>query len=161
LSLVVRAAQPEDAQTILGFIRALAEYERLASRMKADEQRIRDTFFGKNPRVFCNLAEIAEESVGFSVWFYNYSTFLGRHGIWLEDIFVKPERRGRGVGKALFGALAERCRAENLGRLEWSVLDWNRPSIEFYRSLGAECLDDWRTYCLTGAALARLAASAA
>jgi GNAT superfamily N-acetyltransferase len=110
--------------------------------------------------VFCDIAEAGGAIVGFALWFYNYSTFVGRHGIWLEDLFVVPERRGGGVGKALLAALARRCTEESLGRLEWAVLDWNEPSIGFYRSLGAVALDDWRTFRLDGAALSRLAGGA-
>jgi GNAT superfamily N-acetyltransferase len=142
----------------LAFIRALAEYERLADQVEADEEYIRATLFGPNPKVFCHLAEWAGEPAGFALWFYNYSTFLARHGIWLEDLFVHPELRGKGVGKALMKVLAQRCAAEGLGRFEWPVLDWNEPSIRFYRSLGAVRMEEWQTYRLSGPELARLAA---
>jgi GNAT superfamily N-acetyltransferase len=156
LSLIVREAKPGDAATILHFIKGLAQYERMLPRVEADEARIRETLFSERPRAFCDLAEWEGKAVGFALWFYNYSTFLGRHGIWLEDLFVAPEWRGKGIGKALLARLARRCSDEGLGRLEWSVLDWNEPSIQFYRSLGAKPLDDWTSYSLTGDALKRL-----
>jgi GNAT superfamily N-acetyltransferase len=156
----IRPAQEDDAAAILALIRALAAYERLADRLEIDEARLRAALFGAKPRVFCDIAEAGGAIVGFALWFYNYSTFVGRHGIWLEDLFVVPERRGGGVGKALLAALARRCTEESLGRLEWAVLDWNEPSIGFYRSLGAVALDDWRTFRLDGAALSRLAGGA-
>jgi len=157
MSVSVRAARPADAAVILGFIRALAEYERLAHEAQASLADVERDLFGPAPRVFCDIAEAEGEAVGFALWFYNYSTFRGRHGIWLEDLFVVPESRGRGAGKALLKRLAERCAAEDLGRLEWAVLDWNAPSIAFYDSLGAAALDDWTTRRLTGEALRRLA----
>jgi len=157
MSVSVRAAGPADAAVIVGFIRALAEYERLAHEARASLADVERDLFGPAPRVFCDIAEAEGEAVGFALWFYNYSTFRGRHGIWLEDLFVVPESRGRGAGKALLKRLAERCAAEDLGRLEWAVLDWNAPSIAFYDSLGAAALDDWTTRRLTGEALRRLA----
>ena len=160
MTLLVREARPSDAAAILSLIRALAEYERLAHEAMVDEPAIRSTLFCENPRVFCNLAEVEGAVVGFALWFYSYSTFLGRHGIWLEDLFVVPERRGAGIGKALLASLARRCATENLGRLEWVVLGWNKPSIAFYRSLGAVSLDDWRTFRLAGAALSHVAEGA-
>ena len=157
MSVSVRAAGPADAAVIVGFIRALAEYERLAHEARASLADVERDLFGPAPRVFCDIAEAEGEAVGFALWFYNYSTFRGRHGIWLENLFVLPESRGRGAGKALLKRLAERCAAEDLGRLEWAVLDWNAPSIAFYDSLGAAALDDWTTRRLTGEALRRLA----
>jgi GNAT superfamily N-acetyltransferase len=113
--------------------------------------------FGPAPRVFCDIAEIDGAPVGFALWFYSYSTFRGRHGIWLEDLFVRPEQRGAGAGLALLKALARRCADQDLARLEWSVLDWNAPAIGFYDSLGALTMDEWTTRRLTGAALEALA----
>lgn len=159
MSLTIRAAKPEDAGAVLTFIKALAEYERLAEAVQADEARLHATLFAADPRVFCDLAELDGKPVGFALWFYNYSTFLGRHGIWLEDLFVFPEHRGSGVGKALLAELAARCMREELGRLEWAVLNWNEPSINFYRGLGAVPLDAWTSYRLTGEPLTRLAAT--
>ena len=156
--LKLRPAQPDDAPTIFALVRELAEYERLAHEVEATEADLARALFGPIPRVFCDLAEWDEETAGFSLWFYNFSTFRGRHGIYLEDLYVRPERRGRGVGKALIAALARRCADEGLARLEWAVLDWNAPSIAFYESLGARPLDDWTVYRLTGDALRTLGA---
>lgn len=153
----VRAAGPEDLATIHGFILDLAEYERLAHEAEATQADLERDLFGPAPRVFCDIAEIDGAPVGFALWFYNYSTFRGRHGIWLEDLFVRPERRGAGAGLALLKALARRCAHEDLARLEWSVLDWNAPAIGFYDSLGALTMDEWTTRRLTGAALEALA----
>jgi len=157
--LVIRAAVPADAGLIFGFIQALAEYEKLAHEVVATEADVARDLFGDAPRLFCDIAEADGVPVGFAVWFYNYSTFRGRHGVWLEDLFVLPEARGLGAGKALLRALAQRCEAEGLARLEWSVLDWNAPSIAFYDSLGATAKTDWITRRLTGPALEALAAS--
>jgi GNAT superfamily N-acetyltransferase len=156
LSLVIREAKRDDAGLVLRFIRALAEYERLLAAVEADEDQVRTTLFADSPRVFCLIAEIDGAPAGFALWVYNYSTFLARHGIWLEDLFVHPQFRGRGVGKALLGALARRCIDEGLGRLEWAVLDWNEPSIAFYRALGAREMSEWRIFRLAGEALGRL-----
>lgn len=153
----VRAAEPEDLATIHGFILDLAAYERLAHEAEATLADLKRDLFGPAPRVFCDIAEIDGAPVGFALWFYTYSTFRGRHGIWLEDIFVRPERRGAGAGLALLKALAGRCAHEDLARLEWSVLDWNAPAIGFYDSLGALTMDEWTTRRLTGAALEALA----
>lgn len=157
MTVSVREATPADAGLILEFIRALADYERLLSECEASEADVRRDLFGETPRVFCDIAERDGEPIGFALWFHNYSTFRGRHGIWLEDLFVVPEARGSGAGKALLRRLAERCVVQDLGRLEWAVLDWNAPSIAFYDSLGASALDDWTTRRLTGEALKRLA----
>lgn len=155
--LEIREATAADAGLILEFIRALADYERLLHEVEANEGDIVRDLFGPRPKVFCDIAEADGTPVGFALWFYSYSTFRGRHGIWLEDLFVKPEVRGLGAGKALLKRLAERCVEQGLGRLEWAVLDWNAPSIAFYDSLGASALDDWTTRRLTGEALERLA----
>jgi GNAT superfamily N-acetyltransferase len=159
MSLTVRPARPEDAAAILGFIHALADYEKLGHEADLTLGDVEASFFGAAPRVFCDIAEMDGKSVGFAVWFYSYSTFRGRHGIYLEDLFVAPEARGLGAGKALLAGLARRCRDERLPRLDWAVLDWNAPSIAFYDSLSAEALDGWTTRRLTGAPLERLAAS--
>ncbi len=153
----VREAGPDDLATIHGFILDLAAYERLAHEAQATLADLERDLFGPAPRVFCDIAEINGAPVGFALWFYNYSTFRGRHGIWLEDLFVRPERRGAGAGLALLKALARRCADEDLARLEWSVLDWNTPAIGFYDSLGALAMDEWTTRRLTGAALEALA----
>ena len=144
MSVVVRDAVRADAPQIIRFIEALAEYERLSHEAVATVADIERELFGPSPKVFCQIAEWNGQPAGFALWFYTFSTFLGRHGIWLEDLFVNPDMRGHGLGKALLVDLAQRCVRENLGRLEWAVLDWNQPSIDFYRSQGAVFMDDWR-----------------
>jgi GNAT superfamily N-acetyltransferase len=156
LSFVIRSAEPRDAPAILRLIKALAEYEKLLEYFETDESRIRETFFGERPRAFCDVAEAAGEVVGYAVWLYSYSTFSGRHGIYLEDLFVLPEHRGAGIGKAMLLRLAKRCVAEGLGRLDWAVLDWNESSIGFYRSLGATPSEGWTSFGLRGEALERI-----
>jgi GNAT superfamily N-acetyltransferase len=156
MSLTIRPARPDEAGLVLGFIRELAEYEKLSHEVKATEAELAASLFGPNPRVACDIAEWDGEPVGFAVWFYTYSTFSGRHGIWLEDLFVRPEQRGRGIGKALIAGLAKRCVAEGLPRLAWWVLNWNEPSRAFYRSIGAAAMDEWTVKRLDGEALARL-----
>ena len=158
MSVTVRVATLADAPLILSFIRELADYERLLHEVEATEADIRRDLFGENPRSFCEIAEHDGRPVGFALWFYNYSTFRGRAGIYLEDLFVRPEARGAGAGKALLANLARRCLDENLGRLEWAVLDWNAPSIAFYDSLGAAAMDEWIVRRMTGDALRKLAA---
>ena len=157
MSLVIRSAMPADAGLVLTFIRELAEYEKLLHEVEACEDDIARDLFGEQPRVFCEIAEWGGEPVGFALWFYTYSTFQGRHGLYLEDLFVRPAQRGRGIGKALLANLARRCLDEGLGRLRWWVLNWNEPSIAFYRSLGAEARPEWTTFDLSGEALHRLA----
>jgi GNAT superfamily N-acetyltransferase len=157
VSPAIRPARPGDAALVLAFIRELAAYERLAHEVVAGEADIDRALFGENPRAFCDIAEWEGAPAGFALWFYNFSTFRGRHGIYLEDLFVRPEHRGRGIGRALLAGLARRCVAEDLPRLEWWVLDWNEPALAFYRSLGAAPMDEWTVQRLTGEALARLA----
>jgi GNAT superfamily N-acetyltransferase len=157
MSLTIRTAEPADAALVLAFIRELAEYERLSHAVTASEADIGEALFGASPRVFCDLVESDGETVGFALWFYNFSTFVGRCGLYLEDLYVRPSARGLGAGKALLRTLARRCVDERLGRLEWAVLDWNAPAIGFYDSLGALSLDDWRIRRLTGEALQALA----
>jgi GNAT superfamily N-acetyltransferase len=154
---VIRPATPADVATIAALIRALADYERLADQVVLDEARLAEHLFGPRPFVEALLAEEAGEVVGFALFFHNYSTFLGRPGLYLEDIFVRPSSRRRGHGRALLAALARIAVARGCGRLEWSVLDWNAPSIAFYRALGAQSQDAWTTFRLTGPALAALA----
>lgn len=153
----VRPAVPADGALIYGFIRSLAEYEKLLDEVEATQDDIAGHLFGENPRAFCDIAEADGRPVGFALWFYNYSTFRGRHGIYLEDLFVVPEARGLGAGKALLRRLAQRCEAEGLARLEWSVLDWNAPSIAFYDSLGATAQTEWIVRRLSGEPLKALA----
>lgn len=153
----IRTATEEDIPLILSFIKALAEYERLSHKVVADEAKLRATVFG-NPR-FADVI-IAEDDgtpAGFALFFHNYSTFLAAPGIYLEDLFVKPEYRGRGYGKALLARLARIAKDRGCGRVEWAVLDWNEPSINFYRGIGAASLDDWKIFRLTGDALEALA----
>ena len=159
MSVSIRVATAGDAPLLLEFIRELAEYERLLHEVEVTEADVRRDLFGENPRCFCDIAELDGQPVGFALWFYNYSTFRGRAGIYLEDLFVRPEARGVGAGKALLRRLAQRCVEADLGRLEWAVLNWNAPSIAFYDSLGASKMDDWTVRRLDGEALAALAAS--
>jgi len=156
----IRQAVVDDVATIHQLIRDLAHYERAPEMARATPEQLHESFFSDAPNVFCDLIESDEgEVAGFAVWFLNYSTWTGTHGIFLEDLFVKPEFRGRGYGKALLIHLARECVAKGYHRLKWTVLDWNKPSIDFYRSLGAEALDEWIEYRLTEGALAALAAS--
>jgi len=154
----IRPAAPADAPVIHGFIRDLADYEKLLHEMDASQADIAAMLFGPSPRAFCDIAENDGRPIGFALWFYNLSTFTGRHGIYLEDLFVRPEARGLGAGKALLAGLARRCVDEGLTRLEWAVLDWNAPSIAFYDSIGAAAKTEWITRRLSGEALAKLAA---
>ena len=157
--LRIRPAAPADRELVFAFVRELAAYEKLADEVKATSADIERALFAANPRVFCDIAEWDGVAAGFALWFYNFSTFRGRHGIFLEDLFVRPAFRGKGLGKALLAHLAARAVAENCSRVDWSVLDWNAPSIAFYKSLGAEAQDAWTGYRLTGEALERLAQS--
>ena len=143
--------------TILHFIKELASYEKLLHEVVATEEDIADTLFGKDPKAFCVLAKAAEKPVGFALCFYNYSTFQGRYGIYIEDIYVDENYRGHGIGKGFFYYLAEKAERENCGRVQWWVLDWNEPSIEFYKSLGAKPMDEWTVFRLEGEALKALA----
>jgi GNAT superfamily N-acetyltransferase len=153
----IRSAQPGEAPLVLAFVRELAEYEKLSHEVRATEAMIEAALFGDNPRVFCDIAEWDGVAVGFAVWFLNFSTFSGKHGLYLEDLFVRPALRGKGIGKALMMHLAQKCVANSWSHFQWAVLDWNTPSIGFYKSLGAEMLDEWTGVRLSGAALARLA----
>lgn len=153
----IRPARPEDAGLVHALILELADYERLAHEAVVSPADVEHALFGDPPRAFCDVAWDGETGIGFALWFYNFSTFVGRAGIWLEDLYVRPHARGLGAGKALLANLARRCRDEGLGRLEWAVLDWNAPSIAFYDSIGAAALTDWTTRRLSGEAIARLA----
>jgi len=159
MSLTIRSARPDDAGLVLHFIKALAEYEKLSHEAVATEADILRDLFAPDPKVFCEIAEWEAEPVGFTLWFYTYSTFQGRHGIWLEDLFVDPSMRGKGIGKSLMINLARRCVAEGLGRFEWWVLDWNEPSIEFYKSQGGVMQDEWTKVRVDGEALLALGRS--
>lgn len=154
---MIRPATLADVPSIARLIRALAEYEKLAHAVVLEEASLREHLFGPRPFAEVLLAEAAELVIGFALFFHNYSTFLGKPGIYLEDLFVMPEHRGRGHGKALLVELAEIAIARGCGRVEWSVLNWNEPSIHFYRALGAAPMDEWTVFRLTGDALERLA----
>ncbi|MEQ1770651.1 MAG: GNAT family N-acetyltransferase [Devosia sp.] len=159
MTIAVRDAVRADAASILGFINALADYEKLRHESVATEADLVRDLFGPRPKVFCQIAERDGEGVGFALWSYTYSTFQGRHGIWLEDLFVPEALRGAGVGKALLTDLAQRCVREGLGRFEWAVLDWNQPSIDFYIAQGAVFMDEWRRARVSGEALLKLGAA--
>jgi GNAT superfamily N-acetyltransferase len=157
MSLVIRSVRPGEAPLVLGFVRELAEYEKLTHEAVATEADIDVALFGATPRIFCDIAEWDGAPVGFALWFLNFSTFSGRAGIYLEDLFVRPAFCGKGIGKALMIHLAKRCGENGWGHFQWSVLDWNAPSIEFYKSLGAVMLDEWTGVRVSGEALKRLA----
>ncbi len=153
MSLTIRTARPEDSSLVFALVRELADYEKLTAAVDATQAQIAAALFSAQPRLFCDIAEWNGEPAGFAVWFLNFSTFRGRHGIYLEDIFVRPTFRRRGIGKALLARLAKRCVDEGYARFEWAVLDWNAPSIAFYCSIGAEVMGDWRICRLSGQAL--------
>ena len=152
----VRPAVPDDAAHILRLIRGLAEFEHLAGEVAITVADIRRDYFGPSPRIFADIAEVDGEPAGIALWFYTYSTFRGRHGIFLEDLFVEERVRGKGVGKALLANLAARCTRENLIRLVWYVLDWNEKAIGFYEAIGATRMLEWQVCRLEGAPLERL-----
>ena len=156
-SLAIRAARPGEAALALQFVRELAEYEKLLHDAVATEAMIDEALFGENPRVFCDIAEWDGTPVGFAFWFLNFSTFSGKAGLYLEDLFVRPTHRGKGIGKGLMIHLARKCTENGWGHFQWSVLDWNTPSIDFYKSLGAVLMDEWTVVRVSGEALARLA----
>jgi GNAT superfamily N-acetyltransferase len=151
VSLTIRAARPADTALIFALVQELAAYEKLG--VQATEQAIAQALFCENPRLFCDIAQWNGEGAGFATWFLNYSTFRGSHGIYIEDIFVRPAFRGKGIGKTLMARLARRCIEQGYGRCEWAVLDWNAPSIAFYQSIGAQVLQEWRICRLSGEAL--------
>jgi GNAT superfamily N-acetyltransferase len=156
----IRPAEPADVPAILSLVRDLADYERSLSEVHATEQSLRESLFAARPAVFAHVVEHEGKVAGFALWFLNFSTWLGRHGIYLEDLYVHPDLRGRGYGRALLAELAGIAMQRGYGRLEWAVLDWNEPAIGFYRSLGAMSMDEWRVNRVTGAPLAALAAEA-
>ena len=157
---VLRAARPGDEPGILARIVDLAVYEREPDAVANTVPALTESLFGAEPRVYAHVVERDGEILGIAIWFLTYSTWTGRHGIWLEDLYVHEEHRGSGYGKALIASLAQVCIERDYSRLEWTVLDWNAPSIAFYRALGAEPLDEWTTQRLTGDALVRLGGSA-
>lgn len=156
-TISLRFATVEDVPLILKLIRGLAEYERLASEAVVTEDGLRKSLFGERPQAEVIIAELGGQPAGFALFFHNFSTFLGKHGLYLEDLFVFPEFRGHGIGRALMARLARIAVERDCGRFEWWVLDWNAPAIGFYESLGARPMSDWTVYRLTGEPLARLA----
>jgi GNAT superfamily N-acetyltransferase len=156
-NFTIRPATAEDVPLILEFIRDLAAYEKLLDQVTVTEASLRDTLFGATPRAEVLLGFEDEVPVAFALFFHNYSTFLGKPGLYLEDLFVKPHARGKGYGKALIKHLAALAKQRQCGRFEWWVLDWNEPSIQFYKSLGAVPMDEWTVFRVTGEALDRLA----
>lgn len=148
-NVIIRAARESDTPVILEFIAALAEYERLAHEVVSTVESLRAQLFGAHPAAEVALAEIDGQPVGFALFFHNFSTFKSKRGLYLEDLFVLPEARGKGAGKALLLHLAKVARERGCARMEWSVLDWNKPSIDFYLSLGAEPMDEWTVYRLS------------
>ena len=157
MSLSIRQANIQDCPLILKFIRELADYEKLLHEVVADVAALESSLFGDKPHAEVVIAEHQGQPLGFALFFHNYSTFLGRPGLYLEDLYIQPEMRGRGFGKTLLAYLANLALERNCGRLEWWVLDWNQSAIDFYRSLGAEPMDDWTVNRVTGDALNTLA----
>ena len=152
----IRPARKEEVGIVLQLIHDLAHYEKAPNEVEATEKELLATIFIDNPKVFCDVVEVDGEIVGMAIWFLNYSTWQGKHGIYLEDLFIKPEYRGHGYGKALLKHLAKICDEKGYGRFQWWVLDWNSPAIEFYRSLGAVAMDEWTVYRVSGQALKEL-----
>jgi GNAT superfamily N-acetyltransferase len=157
LAVKIRKAVENDVPLILELIQSLADYERMRAECIATEEKLRSTLFGSHPAAEVLIATINDAPVGFALFFHNYSTFLAQRGIYLEDLFVKPEARGAGVGRALLRSLAKLAIERDCGRLEWAVLDWNELAISFYKSLGAVPMDEWTTFRMAGSALAKLA----
>ena len=160
---MIRSATPADVPVIHALIRELAEYEKAPQEARATEEQLREALFGERPAAFAHIAvdEGTGESVGFALWFLNFSTWRGVHGVYLEDLYVRPSARGGGHGRALLTELARICAQRGYERLEWSVLDWNRPAIGFYEALGARPQDEWTVYRLTDGPLAELGRAAA
>jgi GNAT superfamily N-acetyltransferase len=159
MTVSIRSATPADLPLIAQFIRDLADYEKLAHEVRFDEAKLGEKLFGPRPYAEVVIGEIDGMPQGFALFFHNFSTFEGRPGIYLEDLFVRPEARGSGLGKALLTHLAALCTARDCARLEWSVLDWNAPAIGFYQSLGAKLMDEWTVMRVDGDALTKLASS--
>jgi GNAT superfamily N-acetyltransferase len=156
----VRDVRPEDVPAVVKLVHELADYERAADECHLTEEQLRAVLFGPSPALFGFVAELDGEVVGFALWFLNFSTWRGVHGIYLEDLYVRPEHRGHGFGQRLLARLARECVERGYARLEWSVLDWNEPALGFYRRLGAVQMDEWTVNRLTGDALTALAAGA-
>jgi GNAT superfamily N-acetyltransferase len=154
--LVIRSARESDVALILSFIKGLADYERLPHEVMATEEMLRESLFGERPAAEVIIGFVDLLPVSFALYFFNMSTFLGKRGLYLEDLFVVPEARGRGIGRAMLVRLAQIAKEHNCGRMEWAVLDWNEPAINFYTKLGAKPMEDWSTFRLTGDALEKL-----
>lgn len=152
----IRSATIDDISIILQLIKELADYEKARDEVEATEEDLANTILAQDPKAHCEVIEVDGEVVGMAIWFLNYSTWQGKHGIYLEDLYIKPEYRGRGYGKALLKHLASICNERGYGRFQWWVLDWNSPAIEFYRSLGAEAMSEWTVYRVSGDALKEL-----
>lgn len=159
MNQLIREAKVEDIQVIYELIVELAIYEKEPDAVVASVEDIKENLFGTNPVAYCHVAEVDGQVVGIAIWFLNYSTWLGKAGLYLEDLFVKPEFRGSGLGLSLMKTLAQVCVDRGYERFQWWVLDWNEPSINFYKSIGAEAMDEWTVYRLSGSALKSFAAS--
>jgi len=157
VNTIYRNTNCNDTLLILSFIKKLAEYEKLAHEVIATEEDIRESLFGDKPKAFCVIAEADHKPVGFALCFYNYSTFQGKAGIYIEDLYVEEAYRGRGIGKGFFKFIAKKAKEENCGRIQWWVLDWNEPSIEFYKKIGAKMMDEWTVCRIEGQAIEALA----
>ena len=156
-SVKIRSAEISDLSVILQFIHDLAKYEKAPNEVKLSLSELEESLFGKTPQVYCLISEADGKATGFAVWHLNYSTWLGRHGIYLEDLYVDPKYRGLGHGKALLRRLAQICIERGYKRLQWWVLDWNETAIEFYKSIGAQPMDEWTVFRVSGSSLEKLA----
>ena len=156
---MIRSAKPEDLSEISSLIKELADYERAPEQAIATIEDLDAALFGPSPKVFCEIVEVDGTVLGFAIWFLNFSTWQGKHGIYLEDLFIRPQYRGSGWGKKLLEHLAAKCLENNWGRFQWWVLDWNEPAIEFYRALGASPMDEWTVYRVAGEELKKLGES--
>jgi len=160
MQLKIRDAVQADLPKIIHFIKDLAEYEKAPNEVVLSISDLEQSLFGTNPQVYCLIAELENEVTGFAVWHLNYSTWLGKHGIYLEDLYVDPKYRGQGHGKALLRKLAQICVQRGYKRLQWWVLDWNQSAIDFYKSIGAEPMDQWTVFRVSGSSLEKLATDA-
>lgn len=158
--MTVREIRPDDVTAVVALVRELAEYEKASDEALMTEEQLHAALFGDSPKLFGHVAVVDDQVVGMAVWFLNFSTWRGTHGIYLEDLYVQPRHRGAGLGRELLRTLAEVCVDRGYSRLEWSVLDWNAPSIEFYKAAGAVAMDEWTVYRLTDDALRTFAAAA-
>jgi GNAT superfamily N-acetyltransferase len=157
MTLSIRPARPGDAALVTAFVRELAEYEKLTHECETTEAMIEEALFSQNPRVFCDIVVWNGEPIGNAIWYLTFSTFTGRTGLYLEDLFVRPALRSHGIGRALLREHARIARARDCGRMEWAVLDWNEPALKFYKSLGARPMNEWIVHRLTATEIAKLA----